>query len=45
MSESLDDERATPKPPSPFCEPTSQLTVVFPADAPDARSAMIPNAV
>jgi hypothetical protein len=45
MSESLDEERATPKPPSPFCEATSQRTVSDPADAPDARSAMIPNAV
>ena len=45
MSESLDDARATPKPPSAFWEATSQRTVAAPADAPEARSAITPNAV
>jgi hypothetical protein len=45
MSESLAEERATPKPPSAFCDATSHFTVSDPAEAPDARSAITPNAV
>ena len=45
MSESLAEERATPKPPSAFCEDTSHWIVADPAGAPDARSAITPKAV
>ena len=45
MSESLAEARATPKPPSEFCDWTSQRMVDPPAGAPPARRAMMPNAV
>ena len=45
MSVSLWVERATPKPPSEFCEPASQPTVAAPALCPADRSARIPKAV
>ena len=45
MSASLADERATPKPPSEFCDSASQRMVGPPAGTPAARSAITPKAV
>ena len=45
MSESLADERATPKPPSSFWLALSQRIAAPPAGSPAERSARIPNAV
>ncbi len=45
MSVSLCVERATPKPPSAFCDPASQAIVPAPALSPADLSARIPKAV